>query len=55
MSENLLIKEITFYQTIVDEKVSKLNDIIEIEKEFDKRLWEKAMEGFKRNYEKIVK
>ena len=28
MSENLLIKEIKFYQTIVDEKVSKLNDIL---------------------------
>ena len=23
-----------------------------MEKEFDHRLWEKAMEGFKRNYEK---
>jgi post-segregation antitoxin (ccd killing protein) len=50
--KDLLIKEIEFYQSIVDEKVAKYNSIIEMEKEIDHRLWEKALSGFQRNYEK---
>jgi hypothetical protein len=50
--KDLLMKEIEFYQAIVDEKVNEYNYILEIEKESNNKLWEKAMEGFKRNYEK---
>jgi hypothetical protein len=50
--KDLLMKEIKFHQAIVDEKVSKYNYLLEVEKESDNKLWEKAMTGFKRNYEK---
>ena len=50
--KDLLMKEIKFYQAIVDEKVIEYNYLLEVEKESDNKLWEKAMEGFKRNYDK---
>lgn len=50
--KDLLMKEIEFYQAIVDEKVAKFNTIIEMEKEIDHHLWDKALTGFQRNYEK---
>ena len=46
------MKEIEFHQAIVDEKVSEYNYLLEIEKEFDNKLWKKVMNDFKRNYEK---
>lgn len=46
------MKEIEFHQAIVDEKVGEYNYLLEIEKEFDKKLWQKVMNDFKRNYDK---
>src|ERR1700690_3655709 len=41
--KDLLMKKIKFHQAIVDEKTYKVHDILEIEREFDQRLWEKAL------------
>jgi hypothetical protein len=50
--KDLLMKEIKYHQAIVDKKVSEYNYLLEVEKESNNKLWEKAMTGFKRNYEK---
>ena len=50
--KDILMKEIEFYQAIVDQKITKFNSILEMEKEIDHQLWDKALIGFQRNYEK---